>query len=120
MGITAVKRHFATFAVLIGLFVTVITAMHLAEFLEWDSCADAGGRYNKATGACTFDTSREYVAQFSRPGLFAFWAIFLGLSALPGWLIYRVVCWSGTLKTIGDRPRFMVTREGSGANQGRG
>ncbi|HYE36053.1 hypothetical protein [Methylocaldum sp.] len=69
---------------------TLLTAMALAVFFEADSCIDAGGQY-KSTGACYFHTPHEYVPQFSRRGLYVFWAMFLARSFLPGWLSYKLV-----------------------------
>lgn len=74
----------------IGAVVTLIVAMQLAVFFESESCLDAGGSFNYDTGACDVDRP-DYIAQFSRPDLYGFWALFLGFSFLPGWLSYRLV-----------------------------
>jgi len=85
-----IKPWMRVIAFIIGSIVTVIVAMNLAVFLEFDRCADAGGRYIDATGACLID-GNKYVALFSRTGAYAFWCVFLGISFMSGWFIYRVV-----------------------------
>jgi hypothetical protein len=72
-----------------ALVCAVVVAVWLAAFFEHDSCADAGGVYMALTGACLVEPGTLYIPQFSRPNLYAFWAIFLALVALPAWLAYR-------------------------------
>lgn len=76
-------------ALVAAFFVAVVVATELAVFFETDSCLDAGGKYVKATGACSGLADVEYVAQLARPGLYAFWSIFLMLIGLSSWLVYK-------------------------------
>jgi hypothetical protein len=78
-----------------GAIVAVVVATEFATFLEWDNCADAGGLYNRASGACSVDDP-EYVPMFSRVNWYPLCCGFLGASFLSGWLVYRTVVWFGS------------------------
>jgi len=75
----------------VGLIVAFIVGANLATYLEVDACADAGGSYIAVTGACVVPVGVEYVAQFSRPGLYAFWVLFLLAVFVPAWAATRLV-----------------------------
>lgn len=64
----------------------VLVAVPLAAFFEHDACADAGGAYVAATGLCLLEPGTSYVPQFSRPGLYGLWVVFLASIAVPTWL----------------------------------
>jgi len=83
--------RFRIFAFVVGLIVASFVGANLAIFLEVDACADAGGSYIAATGACVVPAGVEYVAQFSRPGLYALWAFFLLAVFGPAWVATRLV-----------------------------
>lgn len=95
-------------AFLVGLAVSMVVATHLAEFLERDTCADAAGIYVASTGACVTPHETGYVPQMSRPRLYGFWAVFLLIAFVPGWLCTILLRRSGHLVTKflrSERPR---------------
>lgn len=79
--------------------VAVVVASWLGPCMELDSCVDNGGTFDPETGLCTVEAGRLYRSQLSRPGLYAFWAIFLATVLVPAlaakWLLIRLLRKSG-------------------------
>lgn len=73
-------------AFLIGFAVSAFMATRTAAFFEQDSCLDASGKIEPTTGACVLDPGSSYVPLLSRPDRYAFWALFIALVVVPGWL----------------------------------
>jgi hypothetical protein len=88
LGCKVMKTWMRAVSFAVSLAVTVTVAMQLARFLEMDTCIDAGGRYIESTGACDIEAI-GYVALFSRPRLYALWALFLGACFMIGWIVFR-------------------------------
>jgi hypothetical protein len=61
----------------------------LGAFLEADSCLDAGGAYDRATGTCQIE--QPYVALVDRTGLYALWITFISAVVGAGAVSYLVV-----------------------------
>ena len=75
---------------LLGAFVSLIVALQLAYFLETDRCLDAGYSFEDPIGPCLVPTGGDYQPVFSRPQSYWFWAIFVALVFLPGWIVTRL------------------------------
>jgi len=92
-------------AFLVGFGVSIFVAVHASFFFEHDRCMDAGGKFDSITGACSLADGAQYVALFSRPDLYAFWAIFMVIVFVPGFaaflLMQRVL--SPTRRSRGTR-----------------
>jgi hypothetical protein len=84
------KAWMRVVSIIAGLTASVVVAVNLAAFLEMDTCLDAGGRYIERTGACDIDRA-DYVPLFSRPGIYAFWTLFLGGCAIVGWGVFKIL-----------------------------
>lgn len=74
---------------LLSFFATVLFVVSLAAKFEKESCLDASGSYNHLTGFCKVSSGQDYIAQLARPNLFLFWSLFLAISLLPGYSIYK-------------------------------
>lgn len=96
-------------AFLVGFGVSVFVAVHAATFFEHGRCLDAGGKFDAITGACSLAEGTQYVALFSRPDLYVFWAGFMVIVFVPGFAAFLLMQRvhsptrrsSGTLKRAG-------------------
>jgi len=78
-------------AFLVGFSVSIFAAVHASIFFEQDHCMDAGGKFDSITGACSLAEGAQYVALFSRPDLYSFWAVFMVIVFIPGFAAFLLM-----------------------------
>ena len=76
---------------LVAFAVAVVVASWLGPCMEFDSCVDNGGIFDRETGLCTVGSGGVYRSQLGRSGLYVFWTMFLVMVLVPAvaakWLV---------------------------------